>query len=216
MAITLSTGAKLYIASTYGASKTMSALTNATSAVATLEASHGVIVGDIVEVTSGWGLLNYRLARASNVATNDVTLEAIDTSSTSRYPTGTGTGSVREITAWTEITQISGASTNGGDLNFANVTTLADQVEKQLPTTRSAIQLNFDVFDDPTLSWYSVVNAASETNALTALRIVFANNSVLYANGYFSLQTTPALTINAPLTSSIGFSTAAQPTRYSS
>ena len=50
MAITLAVGTQVAIASAYGASKTMSAISNATAAVATLEASHGVIVGDYVEM----------------------------------------------------------------------------------------------------------------------------------------------------------------------
>lgn len=215
MAITLATGTQVAFASTYGAAFAITAITNANPAVATLAASHGVVVGDFIEVTSGWDLLNGRLMRISVVSTNDVTLEGLDTSSTTNYPAGSGVGSERRITAWTSVTQIQTVDTSGGDLNFADITTIVDRTQKQIPTTRSPIQINFTVFDDPTLTWYSLVKAVSEANVATGLRVIFPNASRLVANGYYSLQTTPNVAINAPLTAQLGFSAAANPTRYS-
>ena len=215
MAITLATGTLVAVASTYGTGFTISAISNANPAVATLSGSHGVVVGDFIEITSGWDLLTNRVVRVSNVATNDVTLEGINTTSTSLYPVGTGTGTGREVTAWTNITQIQSIGTSGGDQNYAQITNLADRVEKQVPTTRSAQTIEMKVFDDPALSYYAVVQTASETSALTALRIIFPNASRMIANGYFSLQKTPNVEINSPLTASINFSSAADPVRYS-
>lgn len=214
MAITLATGTQVAIASTYGTGFTVSAISNANPAVATLSASHGVIVGDFIELTSGWDLLNNRVVRVSAVSVNDVTLEGIDTTSTTNFPAGSGTGTGREVTAWTSITQIQGIDTSGGDLSFADTTTIADKTQKQIPTTRSAQQITMTVFDDPALGWYSPVAAASDGNVITALRIVFPNGSRLLANGYFSLQKTPTIAANAPLTAQIGFSSAAAPVRY--
>ena len=103
MAVTNATGTIVAIASTYAASSNMTAITNATEAVATLAAAHGVVVGDYLEVTSGWDRLNARIVRAKTVATNDITFETINTTSTTSYPTGTGTGTIRRITAWTSL-----------------------------------------------------------------------------------------------------------------
>lgn len=215
MAITLATGTQVAIASTYGTGFTISAITNANPAVATLSAAHGVVVGDSIEITSGWDLLTGRVVRVSAVATNDVTLEGINTSSTTNYPAGTGAGTGREITAWTNITQVQGVDTSGGDINFADITTLTDTTQKQVPTTRSPQQINFTVFDDPSLAWFSVAQTASDSKVLTALRIVFANSSRMLANGYFSVQKTPNISVNAPLTAVLGFSAASDPVRYS-
>lgn len=214
MAITLATGTQAAIASTYGVSKNMTALTNAAAAVATLEASHGVIVGDFVEITSGWDLLNGRIARISAVATNDVTFEIIDTSSTSRYPAGTGTGTVRRITAWTTISQITaGISVSGGEQQFASITTLTDKTEKQIPTTRSPVQVTLPVYDDPSLGWYATVRTASESATAAAMRMIFPNSSRMVANAYWSLQQVPTIE-DSTLRSSISISFLADPTRY--
>ena len=214
MSITLATGTTLAIATTYGSSVAMSVLTNAAEAVATLAAAHGVIVGDFLEVTSGWDLLNSRIVRVKTVATNDVTFESINTVSTTNYPAGTGIGTIRRITAWTSITQVQGFETAGGDLNFADVTTIVDKTQKQAPTTRSAQQLTMTVFDDPALAGQIAVQAASDSNTPTGFRIVFPNASRMVINGYFSIGSAPNVAVNAPLTNKIGFSAVAQSTRY--
>ena len=214
MAVTLATGTQVAIAASYGTGFTVSAITNANPAVATLSVSHGVIVGDFIEITSGWDLLNKKVVRVSVVSTNDVTLEGINTVSTSDYPAGTGTGTGREIATWASVTQIQSVSTSGGDLNFADITTITDRTQKQVPTTRSAQQIDFTFFDDPTLSWYSTAVTASDSNAITAARIIFPNSTRLLINGYLSLQKSPVISVNAPLTATLGLSAVADPVRY--
>lgn len=214
MAITLATGTLVAIASTYGSSVNMTAITNASAAVATLAAGHGVVVGDFLEITSGWDRLNGRIARVSAVATNDVTLEGINTTSTSLYPAGTGTGTIRRITAWTNLSQItSDLGVSGGDQQFADITTLTDRTQKRIPTVRSAVGVTLPFFDDPSLAWYSTVQTASETATATAVRMIFPNNSRLVANAYWSLQTVPVIE-DSTLRGSISLSFLADPTRY--
>lgn len=149
MTISTGAGATLSICSTYAASKTMSAVTNANPAVATLESSHGVLVGEYIHITSGWTGLNNRAVRVSAVNTNDVTLEGIDTSDTSRYPAGSGAGSVREVSTWTQIANVKADSfsTSGGDQQFTDATPLDSLDDVQLPTTRSATSVTFSVMD---------------------------------------------------------------------
>lgn len=214
MAITLAVGTQVAIASTYGSSSNMTAITNASAAVATLAGGHGVIVGDFLELTSGWDRLNGRVARVSAVSTNDVTLESIDTSSTSRYPSGTGTGSVRRITAWTTISQItSNLGVSGGDQQFADITTLTDTVQKQIPTTRSPVAVTLPVFYDPTLAWWATVRSSSESASTAALRMVFPNASRLVANAYWSLRQVPTVE-DSTLRGEINVSLFSDPTVY--
>ena len=216
MAITLATGTVIALAQTYGASVAMSAITNATEAVATLAAGHGVVAGDYLEITSGWDLLNSRIVRAKSVSTNDVTLEAINTTSTTNYPAGSGAGSIRRITAWVNVPQVQGVSTSGGDQQYADITSLTDRTQKQVPTTRSAQAIELTVFDDPALAYYAVAVAANDSSTTIGMRISFPNGSKLVANGYLSVQKTPTIAANAPLTATLSFSAAAEPVRYAS
>lgn len=214
MAITLAVGTQIAIASTYGTATNMTAITNAAEAVATLAAAHGVIVGDYLEVNSGWDLLNGRVVRAKAVATNDVTFELIDTANTSRYPVGTGTGTIRRITAWTTLSQITaGISVSGGDQQFADITSLTDRTQKQIPTTRNPVQVTLPVYDDPSLGWYSAVRTASETASVAAVRMTFPNLSNLVAGAYWSLQQVPTIE-DSTLRATVNLSFVADPTRY--
>lgn len=194
MSITLAVGTTVSIASAYGAAKTMSVLTNATEAVATLEASHGVVENDILEITSGWQRLTNRIVRADSVATNDVTLEDINTSSTSRYPAGSGTGTVREISTWVQIGQLTrDIQITGGEQQFADVTTLEDVVDQEIPTRRSPVRISLPLFFDPTQSYVTTVRSAAETATLTAVKFTYPTGAVLYANAYWSMQEIPTI-----------------------
>lgn len=216
MAITLAVGTTVAIASAYAAAKTMSAITNDSSAVATLEAAHGVVLNDYVEITSGWARLNGRIAKATNIATNDITFGGINTSSTSRYPLGSGTGTVREISTWTTIGQIARAiNVSGGEQQFADITTLEDVIDKQIPTRRSPVQVRLPLFFDPSLSYVSAVRTAAETATPTAVRMSFPNGSVLVANAYWSYQEVPTIE-DETLRTSIDLAFVALPTIYTS
>jgi len=214
MSITLATGTQLSIASTYGSAVNMTALTNAAEAVATLAAGHGVVVGDFLEVTSGWDLLNSRIVRVKTVATNDITFEGVNTTNTTNYPAGTGTGTIRRITAWTTISQVKDFDTGGGDLNFADITTITDRTQKQVPTTRSAQTLSMTVYDDAALAGQIAVQAASDLSTPAAFRIVFPNGSRMVINGYWSIGSAPKVSVNEALTNNITFSAVALATRY--
>lgn len=215
MAITIATGTSVSIAKTYGSSVNMTAISNAAEAVATLGAGHSVVVGDYLEITSGWDLLDKRVVRVKTVATNDVTLEGVNTVSTSKFPAGTGVGTIRRITAWSQLSQLKDMSASGGDQQYADITSISDRTTKQVPTVRSAVNMNITVFDDPTLAWYADVTAASDASVPYGLLMAFPNGSKLAANAYWSLQKVPGIAKNEALTSQISMTYAADPIRYS-
>jgi hypothetical protein len=216
MSITRATGSQISIGSTIGSNVVMSAITNATEAVATLASGHGVVVGDILKIASGWDLLNGKLVRAKAVASNDVTLEGVDTSSTTNYPAGTGAGTINRVTAFTNLSQLtSGMNVSGGDQNFADITTLSDQIKKQMPIDRNPVVVTLPFYDDPSLPWYAAVVAASDSATITPFRMVFPNGSKLYANGYWSIRKVPTIE-DSTLRGEITVSFSSEPTRYAS
>jgi hypothetical protein len=214
MSVSLPNGSIVAIASGYGVLKAMSAISNATEAVATLEASHGVVENDYLEVTSGWSRLNSKIVRADSVATNDVTLEDINTSSTTRYPAGAGIGSVREISGWTQLAQIVGSTSEGGEQQFTTYQFLEADSEVRIPTNKSAAGINFTVADDPTLAGYVIAQAANDDRLPRAIRVTLANGSILLYNAYVSLAPIPSLTVNEIMTVQVTLSLLAEPVRY--
>lgn len=214
MAVSLPNGATFSIASGYGTSKIMSAITNATEAVATLEASHGVLVNEILEVISGWSKLSQRIARASVVATNEVTLEDINTVSTALYAAGGGTGSVREITGWTQIAQVLDSSSSGGEQQFTTYSFLEDDTERQIPTNKSAQSLTLQIADDTSLPHYAALVAADQDRLPRAIRAHLPSGSDIYYNCYVTINKTPSMTKNEVMALSVTLSLVAEPTRY--
>lgn len=214
MALQFPNGAAFAIASGYGAVKTMSAVSNASTAVATLEASHGVVEGDIIEVTSGWSKLNNRIVAAGTVSTNDVNLSGIDSSSTTNYPAGSGTGSVREISGWQEIDQILGFETSGGDQQFwtGQFINADDQIEE--PTVRTPERLVLTLGDGFNATAYGLLATADDDRLQRAFRLTLRNGDIIYYNGIIAMRRTPSMRANEPNQITVSVSMRARPVRY--
>jgi hypothetical protein len=207
MAARLPNGSIIAMASGYGDAKDMTVLTNASPGVATLEAGHDVVEGDIIEVTSGWTRLTGRIVRAGTVATNDVDLEGINTTSTVAYPAGSGVGTIREISGWTTIAQILGVTTDGGGQQFTNFQFLESDAQSRLPTVRDAAGATLQIADDPSLAGYLLLEAASDDRDPRAVRVTLPNGNLIFYNAYVSLNKTPTLTVNEvmSLTATLSF-----------
>lgn len=215
MAITLSTGVSVWVAKTYAATPLNFTVASNTNPCALTVSGSTIVAGDFVEVSSGWGRLDKRIVRVgagSGAAT--LVLEGIDTSDPNKYPTGTGLGSVRKVTAWTEISQIKGIDTSGGDQQYADITSINDVVARQMPTTRGAVNMNLVVFDDPSQPYFADVITADDARVPYGLRMRFANGSVTLANAYWSLMRVPTIATNEAMTTNISLSFAAEPVRY--
>lgn len=216
MSIISTRGALLSLGSAPGTAKAISAISNAANAVATLEAAHGVIVGDYVYIRSGWTLLDRRLARVSAVATNDVTLEGIDTSDTGLYPPGAGVGTVQEFTWATQLSQIEPTlQTSGGDSKTQDGTFMEHLTDQLYPDGFNAAQWTVSYFSDAALAWLPAVRVAMlsqrerpfQFQATSGARIIYS--SLWAINEFASIQ-------NNSLRGQITLLHQGQPTVYTS
>ena len=215
MAARLPDGAIVALATTYGAAKSISGITNANPGVVTATA-HGFTNGALVAHTSGWSNLNNKIVRVAGAATNAYNLDGIDTSSTTLYPAGSGNGSAQEITAWTQITQIMDFTTNGGDQQFTNFSFLEQNFETQVPTVTSAQSITIKIADDPSLSGYIALKAAADQRATRALRLTLPDGSFILYNGYVSFNETPSVGKGQVMQVTATLSLLARPVRYAS
>ncbi|TDV70190.1 phage tail protein [Pseudomonas sp. LP_7_YM] len=213
MAFKLPNGAILEIATTLAAANAVSAISNASPAVATA-AAHGLKDGDVVVVRSGWTRLNDKAVRVTGSDTGTFKLEGIDTTKTTVYAAGAGTGSVRAVTAWAQISQITEVASTGGEQQFATFGFLEEDEDRQVPTTKSPVSMTFTVADDPLLPYVAVCETADQDKDARALRLTLPNGSVMYYNAYVSITSTPTLSRNNIMTRVITLSLASRPTRY--
>lgn len=213
MAVSLPNGALVAIASGYGSVLTMSVLTNASPAVATVTA-HGFSNGDFVEINSGWSRLDQKVVRITGVTANTFNLENIDTTLTSIYPSGTGIGTVRRITGYTQLSQILTSSSSGGEQQFLEYQFLESDAQRRIPTFKSASGLTFSVADDATLPGYILASAANDDRLKRAIRITLPSTSILSYNGFISINKTPSLSVNELMAVEATISLLAEPVRY--
>lgn len=216
MAVKLPNGVTLALATAYAAADTVTAVTNANPAVATTSGAHGISDGAFIEVTSGWSKLNNRIVRADNASGSSIDYEGINSTSTQNYPAGSGTGSIREITTWTQISQILELTSSGGEMQFVTYSFLEQDFESQLPTQASPMSMSITIADDPTLAGYIAVKNAADTRSLVGLKATMPDGSVILYNGYVSFNETPTMTKNQLMGVVATFNLQGRPVRYAS
>ena len=215
MAVSLPNGSTIHISSGFGSALTVTAVTNAVPAVAT-SATHGLSNGDFVVFTSGWSRLSDKVFRVANVDTNTFELEGTDTQDTDIYPAGSGTGSVKKVSGWTQLTQVLSTNSVGGDQNYTTYQFLEADTEVSIPTNKSAAGLDMTVADDPSLAGYILASTANDDRLPRAVRVTAANGAKSLYYSYISVNRTPSLTVNQVSATAITFRFLNEPVRYSS
>jgi hypothetical protein len=215
MSVSLPNGAVLALASGYSAAKTVTILTNAAPAVATSTA-HGMANGDFVEVTSGWAGINGKIFRISGVTTNTFELEGSTCTSTTTYPAGSGIGSVRSVSGWTQLAQILTSASEGGDQQFFTYQFLEGDRQTRIPTVKSPDGMNISIADDASLAGYILAATANDDRLPRAVRVTLPSASKLLYNCYVSLNRTPSLTVNTAMECKVTLSQLAEVVRYAS
>lgn len=213
MSVSLPNGALVSIASGYATSKNITAISNANPGVAS-SVANGFVNGDFLEVTSGWSRLTDKVVRVAASTTDAFSLEGVDTTLTSIYPTGGGAGSARKISGWTQLSQILSSSSSGGEQQFLEYQFLEGDAQKRIPTFKSAAGLTFSVADDPTQPGYQLASAANDDRLPRAVKITLPSGATIVYNAYISLNKTPSLTVNEIMACEVTLSLLAEPVRY--
>jgi hypothetical protein len=213
MAVSLPNGALISIASGYGSAVTVTAITNATTAVASA-AAHGFLVGDFVEITSGWSRLTGKVVKVGAVTTGTFELVNIDSTITSIYPAGSGIGTARKVTGYTQLSQILSSSSNGGEQQFLEYQLLESDAQKRIPTFKSAAGLTFTVADDTSLPGYQLAVVANDDRLPRAVKVTLPSSSIISYNCYVSINKTPTLTVNELMAFECTMSMLNEPVRY--
>lgn len=201
-----------------GAAKTMSSISNATEAVSILESGHNIVDDDIMVVFSGWLKLNKRIARATAVDTdNNVTLEGIDTSSTSRFPAGSGAGTIQEAAAgsWVQIPYVKDFAGQGGEQQFTVEEFLDSDDQYEFPTSRTPRRYTCGVaFQGATATHFAGLKLASENRHEIPFRITYPDGSVTYFLALPSFDVVPSVVKGQVQVNALSMAVRAEPTTY--
>lgn len=214
MSVKLPNGIVFALATAYASNLTVTAATNASEAVLTV--TNSLSAGDFVEFTSGWSRANGRVFRVKSPSGTSLTLEGFDTSSTTLFPAGSGTGTIRKINTFTQITQVLESTSSGGEPQYATYSFLEQDFDSQIPTTTSAQSLTLRIADDPALAGYAALKAAAQTRATTALKATLPDSSLILYNAIIAFDETPSMTKGELMAVTAGLALQNRPVRYAS
>lgn len=209
------TGTLFSVATAYGSAQTVSALSNAAEAVVTCSA-HGYSNGDIVEITSGWGRANKRVFRVKDATTGTFKLEGFNTTDTDFFPAGTGTGTVREITTWQQLSKVMNPSSSGGDPKTVTYKFIESDVEYAINDGFTATTMTLEFDDDDTTDGYDAMRTLTDSQGDTCLKILMRSGAVVYLPCTLALNDVPRLQDGQINRISAQFAGNNRHTRYSS
>lgn len=174
------TGTIFSIATVFATAKTVSAISNAAEASVSCTA-HGYSVGDIIQLFSGWGRLNRRAVRVKSATTDAFVAEGIDTTNTEFFPSGSGGGTAKKITTFTQINKILNPNNSGGEPKNVTVKFVESDVEENINDGFTAITETFDIdADEFGGASYTALVALSEVQTDTVLKKTLKSGSLIF------------------------------------
>lgn len=186
--VTKWSGVQIAIQSALAAADSISAITKANPGVVTATA-HGMSNGNYaVHTILGMHQLDDMVVRLANVAANTYELEGLNTSLFDTFTSGTA----EAITFGTSLVTATNVNASGGDFDFIDVTTIHDNVKKQIPGTANPATFSFENIWDPSDAGLLALKAASDASAKRAFKFTFANGKILVFTGYVGCSMLPS------------------------
>jgi len=209
------TGSLFSIATAFGVAKTITAVSNATEAVVT--ATHDFIIGDIVEMTSGWGRLHKRILRVKSVSTTvSFVLESMDTTATNFFTPGGGTGTVRKVSTFTQITTVMSPSSSGGDPKTVTYKFIESDVEFMINDGFAATSYAMDLDADSIgTAGYTALKTLTDVQTDTVLKIQMRSGSLMFIPCTCALNESVSFSDGAINRVKVAFNGTARLSRYS-
>jgi len=214
MAVSVPNNSTFSVATTYGAPISVTGATNATESVLTT-ATNTFAIGDILEFSSGgWVKANLRMFRVKAATTTSVTLEGFDTTSVKAFPAGNGAGSLRKVMTWTVMPYMKEFTVSGGDPKYNTEEFLDVEDEVQMFNGFSASSIAMSIADDPSLPHNAVLQAATDAQAVTAVRVVLPSGAPLLYNGVLGFNPSPSLVKGQGMVVKCGIALRSRVNRY--
>lgn len=208
------TGTIFSVATVFAAAKTVSAVSNAAEASVSCTA-HGYSVGDIVQLFSGWGRLNRRVARVKSVTTDAFVAEGINTTNTEFYPSGSGGGTVKKVTTFQQINKILNPNNSGGEPKNITVKFLESDVEENINDGFTAITESFEIdADEFGGTAYNALVALSEVQTDTVLKKTLKSGSIILTPARLAINENVKLTEGSIMTNAVSINGNGRITRY--
>lgn len=200
------------IQSALAAADTITGITKANPGVVTATA-HGLNNGDYVKITAaGMYQVDGRVFRVANSTTNTFELEGEDTTNYDTFTSGTA----EAITFGTTMSTATGLTASGGDFDFIDITTIHDNVRKQIPGLASPATYTFESLWDVSDTALAALKSAADNQAQRCIRFTFASGAKVVFNGYIGATLLPTGNAQDKVVTQVVMTMFGRPTLYAS
>lgn len=213
--IPLPNGAIVSLATTVGAAKAVSDVSNANPAVFSSTA-HGMTPGAIALIASeGWNKLDNTVQRIAAGADADAfTVPGLNTSNVSRFPAGGGKGSAKPITAWTRLPKIPTFGMTGGDAKTKSSAYLDYEKDFEMFIGANPEKLDFTISYAPDSAAFAALQEAHDSGELQVLSLTLKDGSVLYYPGQLFFNKTPITSKDEEMVCNVSIALQGEVTRF--
>lgn len=182
---------QIAIQSALASAVTLTGITKANPGVLSWSSGTDPANGDYLYLSSVQGMyqMDERVVRAANLngAGNTVEAEGVNTTAYDTF----SAGQFQVVTFGTSLSIMLEFGGSGGEPEFIDVTTVHDNVRKQIPGALSPITYNGTCIWDPADAGFAALLSAAEAKAKRAMRISFADGAKALFTGYIAFSGAP-------------------------
>lgn len=176
------------IQTSLGTLQTVSGITKADPGVVTYTGADPTNGDILVMSVAGMTELHTRAFAAQNVVGASNTLELGE--DTTDYHTFTS-GSFKVVTLGAGMTNVQDVDASGGEPEFADTTTVHDQIRRRTPTVVSPFSMKFGCLFEPGDAAMIELGKASRSLTTRVIKVTFADGSYMVGNAFVSAPGVP-------------------------
>lgn len=199
-------GTTAQFATAFAAPLSVTAASNATSAVLTV--TNTLTVGDFVEVSSeGWQLLDKTVCRVSVASGTSVTLDSVDTTSTTLFPAaGQGVTTIRKINTWASIPDGFTIEGTGGEIKKVTQPVVTKGIDLLILDGETPIEYAIGIdADQYKAAYFTSLLGLSKANTITALRLTTKQSGSILISATVFMQEMPSMAAGAAMANKATF-----------
>lgn len=194
------------------AAKTVTAISKANPAVVSALA-HGANDGDVVIVKcNGMIEANFGVFEVANKTTDTFELRGLDSTLFNTFTSGT----IEVVTLGAAASTIQDVNSSGGEAKVTDITTIHDDVDKEIPGNKTAISYTFGNIWDPSDAALIELKKADNVKGERVIQFTFATGAKVYFNCYPTASLAPGGSKGEVVTTQTGFKLRGPITAYAS
>lgn len=201
------------IQTSLGSVQTISSITKADPGLVTYVGADPTVNDILVVDIAGMTELQSRAFAAKNVTGGANTLDFGE--DTTDYHTFTS-GSFQPVVLGASMTNVQDVSASGGEPEFADITTVHDQIRRRVPTVVSPFSIQFGCIFEPSDAAMIELATASRTLTTRVVKITFADGSFMVGNAYISAAGVPTGSAQDVVKTNVNMEFQGLPTVYAS